>query len=102
MIRQRKSTIAIVLLTILASLLATAIVLGQVGGGYDLSWWTTDDGGGASSGGEYVVMDTLGQSVASNAPSFDGQRYSLTDGFWQAGSGDMSVYLPIVVAGSGP
>jgi hypothetical protein len=44
----------------------------------------------------------LGQSVASNSPSADGQRYVLTDGFWVGSSPHGRIYLPIVVVDSRP
>jgi hypothetical protein len=95
-----RHAVPIALVALLVSLVATAIVLGQSGGGYDLSWWTIGGGGGASSGGQYVIEDTLGQAIASHDASDDGQRYSLTDGFWQTGSTERTIYLPIVI-GSG-
>jgi hypothetical protein len=96
----RRHAVPIALLVLLVSLVATAIVLGQSGGGYDLGWWAIGGGGGDGSGGQYVMEDTLGQALASHDAADDGPRYSLTDGFWQAGSTDRTIYLPIVI-GSG-
>lgn len=94
-----KRAILVVLTTILALSLATPTILSRAGGEYDLSWWTTAGGGGASSGGGYGLRDTQGQAVSANLSSFGGQRYSLTDGFWSAGSTERAVYLPMVVGG---
>lgn len=93
----RRNAVPIALLALLVSLLATWIVVGQSGGGYDLSWWTIGAGGGDSSGGRYAIEDTVGQSIASHSPSKDGPRYSLTDGFWQAGSTERTIYMPVII-----
>jgi hypothetical protein len=95
----RRNAAPIALLALLVSLMAALIVLAQSGGGYDLSWWTIGAGSGDSSGGQYAVKDTVGQSTASHDPSEDGSRYSLTDGFWQVGSTERTIYLPIVIGG---
>jgi hypothetical protein len=92
--------VSILLLVILGSLAITAIVVGQVGGGFDLSWSTITGGGSASSGGSHALNNSLGQPVASNTPSTDGERYSLTDGFWQVSTVKRAIYLPIVIGGS--
>jgi hypothetical protein len=92
-----RRAVPIALLALLVLLLATAIVLGLSGSGYDLSWWTIGAGSGDSSGAKYVLADTLGQAVASHDVSSDGSRYSLTDGFWQAGSTERTIYLPIII-----
>lgn len=96
MIKQHTKTISILLLAIASSLVLTAIVLGQSGGTIDLSWSTVAGGGGESRGGRYTLNDSLGQPVSSNAPSTGGERYSLTDGFWQIGSTESKIYLPLV------
>jgi hypothetical protein len=65
-----------------------------------LSWSTIAGGGGASAGGQYAVVDSLGQGIASSTPSTDGDRFSLTDGFWQIGSTETMIYLPFVSSNS--
>jgi hypothetical protein len=97
MLNNHKIGLFVVLIAIVVSLITTAVVLAQAGGTYDLGWWSIDGGGGASNGGAYSVMDTLGQSDASPPTSGDGQRYSLTDGFWQARSTGSRVYLPTII-----
>ena len=94
---QRTRTVAIVLLSAAALLLVGAAVAAQVGGGYDLSWAVIAGGGGESSGGDYQLTDAAGQAAASQAPSGDGDRFSLTDGFISAGTGEWRVYLPAVL-----
>jgi hypothetical protein len=97
--RHRKVTL-FVFLAMASSLVLTAIVLGQAGGSLDLSWSTIAGGGGESEGGRYAVEDSLGQGVASSTPSTDGGRFSLTDGFWQIGSSETKIYLPLVSSNS--
>ncbi len=98
MITQRRSWIpavlANVLLTTLALLLTTAIVIGQVGSGYDLSWWTVDGGGGESSGGTYALAGTVGQP---DAGALTGGDYSLVGGFWAGAPVKYEVFLPLVL-----
>jgi hypothetical protein len=81
---------------IAAFLLLTVLALGQVGGGYDLTWATIAGSGGDSSSGRFTVTDTLGQAIASTEPAV-GDDYSLTDGFWQAEQSDIEVYLPVLL-----
>jgi hypothetical protein len=76
--RQQRRTAVLVLLVILAGL-ATAGVIAQSGGGYDLSWNTVDGGGGTSTGGDYDLSGTIGQS---DAGTMSGGTYSLEGGFW--------------------
>jgi hypothetical protein len=95
----RRVAVPIALLALLASLLTTLAVLGQSDATHDLTWWAIGGGGGDSSGGQYVLEDTLGQAIASHDASDDGSRYSLTDGFWQAGTIERTIYLPIVIGG---
>ena len=96
MIKPDRRKLWVLLLAIAGSLALTAIVLGQAGGGLDLSWSTIAGGGGESAGGTYTVNGSVGQPVASSAPSSDGDRFSLTDGFWQIGSTETQIYLPLV------
>jgi hypothetical protein len=96
MIKRHRNVTLAVLLAIAGSLVLTAIVLGQAGGSLDLSWSTIAGGGGGSAGGRYAVQDSPGQGVASSTPSTDGDRFSLTDGFWQVGSTETKVYLPLI------
>jgi hypothetical protein len=96
MIKRHRNVTLILLLAIASSLVLTAIVLGQAGGSLDLSWSTIAGGGGESEGGRYTLKDSQGQGVASSAPSTDGDRFSLTDGFWQIGSAETKIYLPFV------
>lgn len=98
MITQRRSRIpavlAIALLTTLALLLTTAIVMGQGGAGYDLSWWTVDGGGGESSGDDYALAGTVGQP---DAATLTGGDYSLVGGFWAGAAVKYEVFLPLVL-----
>ena len=96
MIVKRNRTIPVLLLAIAGSLVLTAIVLGQVGVDLALSWVTIAGGGDESAGGRYAVNDSLGQPAASNAPSTGGDRYALTDGFWQTRLTETTIYLPLV------
>lgn len=96
MSKKRSKALPMLILAIAGSLILTAIVLGQAGGSLDLSWSTVAGGGGESAGGSYTVGDSLGQPVASSDPSTDGARFSLTDGFWQIGSTENKVYLPLI------
>ena len=96
MIEKHKSLIPILLLAALASLALTAIVLGQASGALNLSWSTIAGGGGESTAGQYALDDSLGQPIASRAPSSGGDRFSLTDGFWQLGSAETRIYLPFI------
>ena len=61
-------------------LLVTAVVLGQSGGGFDLSWSTIDGGGGTSSGGGFALSGTIGQP---DAGALSGGDFTLNGGFWQ-------------------
>lgn len=99
MITQRRNRIpallAIALLTTLALLLTTATVIGQAGGGYDLSWWTVDGGGRESSGGDYALVGTVGQPDAFTLTQGD---YSLIGGFWAGAAVKYEVFfLPLVL-----
>jgi hypothetical protein len=94
--KTHRKVISIVLLALVGSLILTAIALGQAAGFLDLSWSTIAGGGGESAGGRYAVDDSLGQGVASDAPSTDGDRYALTDGFWQTHQTKTTIYLPLV------
>jgi len=86
----------LLLLLLLALLLVGGPAFASSGGPFDLSWWTVDGGGGTSSGGSYALSGTAGQADASEPLS--GGSYGLTGGFWPGvGSGDWSVYLPIIV-----
>jgi hypothetical protein len=96
MIKRHRKVKLIVLLVLASSLALAAIVLGQAAGTLDLSWSTIAGGGGESEGGRYAVRDSLGQGIASSDPSTDGDRFSLTDGFWQSGSTETTIYLPLV------
>lgn len=60
--------------------MATAIVLGQSGGGFDLSWSTIDGGGGNSSGGSFSLSGSIGQP---DAAALSGGDFVLDGGFWQ-------------------
>lgn len=67
-------------LLILAGILWTQIV-GQTGGGYDLSHNVIASGGGSrSNGGPYSLDGTSGQGVAGTIST--GNTYSLRAGFW--------------------
>ncbi len=61
-------------------IMATAVVLGQGGGGFDLSWSTIDGGGGSSSGGDFSLNGTIGQP---DAAALSGGDFVLDGGFWQ-------------------
>ena len=96
MYKKHRKALPILLLALPSSLILTAIVLGQASGALNLSWSTVAGGGGESAGDQYALDDSLGQPVASSAPSSDGGRLALTDGFWQLGSGETRIYLPFV------
>ena len=96
MTKKHRSFVPMLLLAALGSLALTAIVLGQASGALNLSWSTIAGGGGESTGGQYTLDDSLGQPIASSAPSSGGGRFSLTDGFWQLGSAETRIYLPFV------
>lgn len=96
MVKTRRQKLLILLLALAGSLVVTAIVLGQAGGDLDLGWSTIAGGGGESMGGTYAIHGSVGQPIASSAPSSDGDRFSLTDGFWQVGSTERQIYLPLV------
>src|SRR5437867_651206 len=76
-------TIYCLLLAAYCLLASVALVYGQAGGGYDLSWHSISAGGrngaSASTGGIYGLSSTIGQAVASNAKT--GGIYGLTGGF---------------------
>ena len=72
-------------LGVLAWLLPAATVLGQTGGGSDLTWSTIDGGGETfSTGGDYELSGTIGQP---DAGEMTGGDYALTGGFWFPAAG---------------
>ena len=94
MTRRLKSTIRITLLISATFLVATAMVVGQAGGDYDLSWWTVDGGGGESSGGDYALSGTVGQP---DGATLVGGDYTLVGGFWSGATVDYEILLPLVL-----
>jgi hypothetical protein len=96
MIRKHRKVMPVLILAIVGSLALTAIVVGQSGGTLDLSWSTIAGGGGESAADTYALQDSTGQPVASSVPSTGGERFSLTDGFWQVGLAERKLYLPLV------
>lgn len=82
------------LLTGVAFLVMTAVVVGQGGGDYDLSWWTVDGGGDQSSGGDYGLTGTAGQL---DAATLTGGDYTLVGGFWSGVPIDYEIFLPLVL-----
>jgi len=76
----------------LLTVLITAPILAQTGGGYDLTWISIDGGGGTSSSGSYSLSGTIGQPDSSLA---GGAGYTLVSGFWAADGGS-SIFLPII------
>jgi hypothetical protein len=85
-----------VILVLVLLLLATLPVLGQSGGGYDLSWSTTDGGGGSSSGGVFSLAGTAGQP---DAGVMSGGEFTLAGGFWGGGVvsiTQLQLFLPLI------
>jgi hypothetical protein len=72
-----------------------ATVHAQWSGGYDLAWSTIDGGGGSSSSNGYALAGTIGQPDAIEA--IGGGGYTLAGGFWNGGSVQYNIYLPLVV-----
>lgn len=72
----------------------TALVAGQNGHGYDLSWSTVDGGGGTSVGGEFRLMGTAGQP---DAGAMSGGDLILTGGFWSSVRPTYNVFVPLVL-----
>ena len=62
---------------------------------YRLRRWTVDGGGSISqSAGSYTLHSTIGQPDAS---SWGGGEYSISGGFWNSGTNQRQVYLPLVI-----
>lgn len=70
-------------MSLVVSLFLIVPVVGQTGGGYDLSWNTIDGGGRTSSGGTYTLTGTIGQPDAEYSA---GGNYEVLGGFWVGGS----------------
>ncbi len=85
------------IITALALLLATKILLAQTGADYDLSWSTVDGGGGASNQNGYTLTGTAGQP---DAGIMSGGDYTLAGGFWGGTIGSEGVYLPVILKNS--
>lgn len=91
-----KTTLA--LCAALLLLASAAVVFGQSGGVYDLTWSTIDGGGGTSAGGVYALSGTAGQPDA--GPAMRGGAYTLVGGFWIGGvpaTSPSKIYLPLVL-----
>ena len=86
--------VAVALIVVLTA--ATAPVLGQTGGVYDLTWNLVGGSGGAMSGGAYTLEGSAGQMVAGDTL---GGSYALKSGFWEGGGPSLrtALYLPLVV-----
>jgi len=79
----------------LVILLLSGIVMGQSGGGYDLSWSTIDGGGYTfSTGGGYTLGSTIGQP---DAGAMSGGGYTLGGGFWGGIEYFLRIYLPSIL-----
>ncbi|HOT91482.1 MAG TPA: PKD domain-containing protein [Anaerolineae bacterium] len=74
---------SIFVMTLIFLFCASAVVLAQSGGGYDLTWWTVDGGGGTLSGGGYALGGTIGQPEP--GPVLTGGSFALYSGFWAGG-----------------
>ncbi len=85
---------AILVVTIVATLLSVSIVAAQSGSGYDLTWNTINGGGGSSSGGGYLLVGTIGQPAAG---TLIGGGYTLNGGFWLSAVTSYTVFLPLVL-----
>jgi hypothetical protein len=68
--------------------LGAAVVHGQSGGQFELSWSTIDGGGGVSSGGQFIINGTIGQP---DAGALSGGQFRIEGGFW---SGVRVVQMP--------
>ncbi len=84
---------AILLVTIVVTLLSVSIVAAQSGSGYDLAWSTIDGGGGTSSGDGYSLAGSIGQPAAG---TLIGGGYALSGGFWYSVAANYHVFLPLI------
>ena len=64
-----------------AFLLSCSAALAQ---NYNLSWYKIAGGGGTSAGGTFSLSGTIGQVDAQLPPVMNGDRLTLTGGFWTA------------------
>jgi len=90
---------AVILATLLLSLLLTAVTVVAQGSGYNLSWFTVDGGGGTSQSSDgpqaYTLSGTVGQP---DAGTMGGGGYELSGGYWGGtGAAQLALYLPLVV-----
>ena len=70
-------------IAILILVATSAPLLGQSGGGFDLTWSTVDGGGAMNSaGGTFSLSGTIGQPDAQTPPVMFGGGFELTGGFW--------------------
>jgi hypothetical protein len=84
----------VLLISIVLLILTVSIASAQAGGGYDLTWSTIDNGGVESSGSGYTLNGTIGQPDAGTS---SGGGYTLAGGFWNGGSVQYNIYLPLVL-----
>ena len=70
-------------IAILILMAVSVPLLGQSGGGFDLTWSTIDGGGSMNSiGGAFSLSGTIGQPDAQAPPVMIGGTFELVGGFW--------------------
>ncbi len=91
--RSFRSWLAPILLLLILTAAGVSVVVGQIGGGYNLEWNVGSSSGSMSSTAmpPHALSGSAGQAAAGGAMT--GGNYSLSSGFWQDFL-PMKVFLP--------